>query len=179
MYTYLSWWLLRKLYFLLPILWNCLEEKTCICCSCSSEFLSIWIWYPISILLKLTGTFFALKHLLGCWFFSTVDFYVLEIFSTRSFLFVSWFLLRLLSLFPFLDFPISILPAKSSGTSLVARTLKRLPTVRETWVRSLAQEDPLEEEMATHSRNFLNFWPCYTVSLPHPLLGWSLLPCPT
>ena len=28
--------------------------------------------------------------------------------------------------------------------------VKRLPTVRETWVRSLGQEDPLETEMATH-----------------------------
>ena len=37
------------------------------------------------------------------------------------------------------------------GTSLVAQTVKRLPTVRETWVRSLGQEDPLEKEMATHS----------------------------
>jgi len=27
----------------------------------------------------------------------------------------------------------------------------RLSTVRETWVRSLGQEDPLEKEMATHS----------------------------
>ena len=26
-----------------------------------------------------------------------------------------------------------------------------LPTVQETWVRSLSQEDPLEKEMATHS----------------------------
>ena len=29
--------------------------------------------------------------------------------------------------------------------------VKRLPTVRETWVPSLGQEDPLEKEMATHS----------------------------
>ena len=29
--------------------------------------------------------------------------------------------------------------------------VKRLPTMRETWVRSLGQEDPLEKEMATHS----------------------------
>ena len=29
--------------------------------------------------------------------------------------------------------------------------VKRLPTVRESWVRSLGQEDPLEKEMATHS----------------------------
>ena len=35
--------------------------------------------------------------------------------------------------------------------SLVAQRLKRLPPTRETWVRSLGQEDPLEKEMATHS----------------------------
>ena len=27
--------------------------------------------------------------------------------------------------------------------------VKRLPTMRETWVRSLVREDPLEKEMAT------------------------------
>ena len=35
--------------------------------------------------------------------------------------------------------------------SLVAQTVKRLPAMRETWVRSLGWEDPLEKEMATHS----------------------------
>ena len=35
--------------------------------------------------------------------------------------------------------------------SLVAQMVKRLPTMRETWVRSLGWEDPLEKEMATHS----------------------------
>ena len=34
---------------------------------------------------------------------------------------------------------------------LVAQMVKRLPTMRETWVRSLGREDPLEEEMATRS----------------------------
>ena len=29
--------------------------------------------------------------------------------------------------------------------------VKHLPTVRETWVRPLGQEDPLEKEMATYS----------------------------
>ena len=29
--------------------------------------------------------------------------------------------------------------------------VKNLPAVRETWVQLLGQEDPLEEEMATHS----------------------------
>ena len=33
----------------------------------------------------------------------------------------------------------------------MAQRLKRLPEMRETWVRSLGQEDPLEKEMATHS----------------------------
>ena len=31
--------------------------------------------------------------------------------------------------------------------------VKRLPTMRETWVRSLGGEDPLEKEMAIHSSN--------------------------
>ena len=35
--------------------------------------------------------------------------------------------------------------------SLIAQTVKRLPTMRETRVRSLGREDPLEKEMATHS----------------------------
>ena len=33
----------------------------------------------------------------------------------------------------------------------MAQRVKRLPAMRETWVRSLGQEDPLEKEMATHS----------------------------
>ena len=36
-------------------------------------------------------------------------------------------------------------------TSLVAQRVKHLSTMRETWVRSLGREDPLEEEMAIHS----------------------------
>ena len=36
-------------------------------------------------------------------------------------------------------------------TSLVAQTVKRLPTMRETQVLSLDQEDSLEKEMATYS----------------------------
>ena len=35
-------------------------------------------------------------------------------------------------------------------SSLVAQRLKRLPLMRETWVQSLGQEDPLEKEMTTH-----------------------------
>ena len=36
-------------------------------------------------------------------------------------------------------------------TSLVAQMVKRLHTMRETWVQSLGQEDLLEKGMATHS----------------------------
>ena len=33
----------------------------------------------------------------------------------------------------------------------MAQVVKQLPTMQETWVQSLGQEDPLEKEMATHS----------------------------
>ena len=45
-------------------------------------------------------------------------------------------------------FRLSLLPL---WASLVAQRLKRLPVMRETWVRSLGREDPLEKQMATHS----------------------------
>ena len=35
--------------------------------------------------------------------------------------------------------------------SLVAQTVKHMPTMWETWVQSLGQEDLLEKEMAPHS----------------------------
>ena len=35
--------------------------------------------------------------------------------------------------------------------SLVAQMVNNLPALRETWVRSLGRDDPLEEGMATHS----------------------------
>ena len=37
-----------------------------------------------------------------------------------------------------------------SGLPWWLRGLKRLPAMRETWVRSLGWEDPLKKEMATH-----------------------------
>ena len=51
----------------------------------------------------------------------------------------------------------SCLPTQKRGskkymrTSLVAQTVKRLSTMRETQVQSLGREDPLEKEMAIHS----------------------------
>ena len=37
----------------------------------------------------------------------------------------------------------------SSKSSLVAQMVKRLPITWETWVQSLGQEEPLEQEIAT------------------------------
>ena len=34
---------------------------------------------------------------------------------------------------------------------LVAQSIKNLPAIQETWVRSLGREHPLEKEMTTHS----------------------------
>ena len=42
-------------------------------------------------------------------------------------------------------------PSEVIWASLVAQTVKRLPTMREAWVRSLGWKDPPEKEMATHS----------------------------
>ena len=53
------------------------------------------------------------------------------------------------------NFVMSILPQlkkKKNGASLV--TVKNLPAMWETWVQSLSWEDPLENEMATHSNIF-------------------------
>ena len=44
-----------------------------------------------------------------------------------------------------------LIPYMSYVTSLVAQRVKRLPAMRETQVRSLGQEDPLEKAIATHS----------------------------
>ena len=44
--------------------------------------------------------------------------------------------------------------------SLVAQTVKHLPAMRETQVRFLGWEDPLEKEMATHSSILVCEIPC-------------------
>ena len=45
----------------------------------------------------------------------------------------------------------SVLELGLDTASLVAQMVKNLPAVRDTWVRSLGWEDPLEKGMATHS----------------------------
>ena len=55
------------------------------------------------------------------------------------------------SLFPFLSFYLRILLRYYHGAFLVAQAIMRPPTMQETRVQSLGQEDPMEEEIATHS----------------------------
>ena len=42
-------------------------------------------------------------------------------------------------------------PLQYSWSSLVAQMVKNLPAMQDIWVQSLAQEDPLEERVSTHS----------------------------
>ena len=42
-------------------------------------------------------------------------------------------------------------PLQYSWASLMAQMVKNLSAMRETWIRSLDWEDPLEKEMAMHS----------------------------
>ena len=54
-----------------------------------------------------------------------------------------------------------LIPSRMSfGPSLLVQRVKRLPAMRETWVQSLGQEDPLEKEMATHSSTLAWKIPC-------------------
>ena len=45
-------------------------------------------------------------------------------------------------------------PSEPPG-KLIYQTVKNPPVMQETWVRSLGWEDPLEEDMATHSLSIL------------------------
>ena len=69
-----------------------------------------------------------------------------------------------------------------SGASLMAQMVKNLPVMRETQVRSLGQEDPLEKRMATHSIFLrLPWWLRHfqvtqlrqtEIKTPHIINGW-------
>ena len=60
---------------------------------------------------------------------------------------------------------------RPSWASLVAQRLKHLPAMRETWVRSLGWEDPLEKEMATHSG--ILAWSIPWMEEPGGLRSWG------
>ena len=56
--------------------------------------------------------------------------------------------------------------------SLVAQTVKKWPAMRETQIRSLGQEDPLEERTAVHSR--ILAWRIPWTEEPYRLLSIGL-----
>ena len=59
------------------------------------------------------------------------------------------------------------------AVSLAAQRVKRLLAMRETWVRSLGWEDPLEKEMTTHSSTLA--WKIPRTEKPGRLqsMGWQ------
>ena len=57
----------------------------------------------------------------------------------------------------------------------MVQTVKSLPAVWETWVRSLGQEDPLEKEIATHSS--ILAWKIPWMEEPGKSHGWGSLAC--
>ena len=68
-------------------------------------------------------------------------------------------------------------PLQYSWAPLVAQMVKNPPAKRETWVQSLGWEDPLEEDMATHSS--ILAWRIPRIEEPGGLQGvtksWTLL----
>ena len=61
--------------------------------------------------------------------------------------------------------------------SLVAQMVKHLPTMWETQVQSLGQEDPLEKEMATHSSTLA--WKIPWTEEPDRLQSMGFAKCQT
>ena len=57
--------------------------------------------------------------------------------------------------------------------SLVAQTVKHLPTMRETQVQSLGWEDPLEKEIATHSSTLARKIPWMEEPARLQSMGWQ------
>ena len=86
-----------------------------------------WVFYTITLNYKLASLAYGnKKHFWNC--VNARDYFLI-----------------LFKIFPL------YLPWVGLKTSLVAQTVKRLPTMRETQVQSLGWEDFLEKEMATHS----------------------------
>ena len=53
----------------------------------------------------------------------------------------------------------------------MAQRVKCLPAMRETWVQTLGQEDPLEKEVATHSSTLGKYCSTVAVLLENPMDG--------
>ena len=89
-------------------------------------------------ILTSTARGFRLLHIL------TNTCYFLIFLTVAVLMNVRWYLIVLLMY-------ISLMTSEVLRTSLVAQTVKRLSTMRETRLRTLGWEDPLEKEMLIHS----------------------------
>ena len=65
-------------------------------------------------------------------------------------------------------------PLQYSWASLVVQLVMNLSAMRETWVRSLVWEDPLEKGKTTHSSILRRKWQPTPVLLPRESHGWRL-----
>ena len=63
------------------------------------------------------------------------------------------------------------------GAYLVAQSVKNLPAIQETWVRSLGWEDPLEKGMAIHSSILAWRIPMDSGGIQRSLAGYSPWNC--
>ena len=91
------------------------------------------------------STYYTLKVAIGCYTFVTKQCVLLSFKHYFLFTLTYWLIQSVVIKFTFTQNFICI------RASLVAQSVKNLPAVQETRVRSLDWEDPLEKEMATHS----------------------------
>ena len=82
------------------------------------------------------------------------------------------YILFLIILFQYALLYFSFCTVYKKSVSLVAQTVKNLPAMQETWVRSLGWEDSLEKGMATHS-----CIPAWRTPRTESLVGYSPWGC--
>ena len=91
------------------------------------------------------------------WQLWTYQSYNLQIKYNLQAMYLATLLLSVRKLSEYLNWDLSqgyfklMLTIKHLWASLVAQMVKNPPAMQETWVQSLGWEDPLEEDMATHS----------------------------
>ena len=115
----------------LSVSWlNLFSFSFLVCCWTPLLNFSVWLLYPSAV-----------------WFMFGTFLYFLSLLKFSLCALLSWHQLASLS-------PLFWKHYWVSWTSLMVQTVKRLPTMQETWVQSLGWEDLLEKEMATHTHGW-------------------------